>query len=188
MDPCTQLSCIELQLAKLRNSEAELLKKRDLFIGEIRVCAAMRAAAQPSQASQIARALIDVHTQNGWGFKQSDPTLYELFWMQSAEVNTAGLLQMAEWRDAKVIEMFLKNGADVNGTNSEGFSVLEQVLQGHDGYWRGKDYWNPEVLEVLTKYKVDRRISHHWIIDQACSEAPQYVHDFLSQPARSDGV
>lgn len=182
MDPCTQLSCIELQLAKLRNSEAELLKKRDFFIGEVRVCAALRAAAQPSQAAQIARALIDVHTQNGWGFKPGDPTLYDLFWMQTPEVNTAGLLQMAEWRDANMIEMFLKNGANVNGEteDEDGFSVLEHVLLGHDAYWSGKDHWNPEVFEVLAKYNVDRRISHVRIIDECCSEAPQYVHDFLS--------
>lgn len=182
MDPCTELSRVDQELAKLRNSEAELLKKRDLFIGEVRVCAAMRATAQPSQATQIARALIDVHTQNGWGFKPGDPGLNDLFWMQSAEVNTAGLLQMAEWRDAKVIEMFLKNGANVNGEteDEDGFSVLEQVLQGHDAYWCGKDHWNLDVFEVLAKYKVDRRISHDWIVDQCCSEAPQYVHDFLA--------
>ena len=139
------------------------------------------------QAAQVAKALIDVHTQNDWE-RNSGPTLNDLFWMQTHEVNTAGLLELAEWRDAKTIEMFLKNGADVNGTNSEGFSVLEMVLQGHDGYWRDKDHWNPEVLEVLAKYSVDRCVPNVWIIDQCCAEAPQYVHDFLSQPVRLDGV
>jgi len=173
-----ELSRLDQELAKLRNSEDDLRKKRDFFIGE--VCGAALRAAQPSAAAQIAQALIDVHAQNGWGVNAGDPDLNTLFWMQTPEVNTAGLLQLAEWRDAKMIEMFLKNGADVNGETEEGLSVLELVLQGHDGYWCGKDHWNPDVFEVLAKYKVDRRISHDWIIDQACSEAPQYVHDFLA--------
>jgi len=95
-------------------------------------------------------------------------------------VNTAGLLQMAEWRDPKTIEMFLKNGADVNAKNKASFSVLEMVIQGHDGYWRGDSlHWNEAVFDILTKYHVDRQEVKGWIIEQCCDGAPKYVRDFL---------
>jgi len=124
-------------------------------------------------ASSIARALINVHIQN-------DTSLETLFWMQSPEVNTAGLLQMAEWRDPEMIEMFLKNGADVNGRDKMGFSVLDAVIQGHDGYWRGDSpHWNEEVFKVLAKYNVKRKVTQEWIIEQCCKGAPKYVTDFL---------
>jgi hypothetical protein len=87
---------------------------------------------------------------------------------------------MAEYRDPHIIEMFLNNGADVNGCDSEGFSVLEMVIQGHDGYWRGKsNHWNEGVFKVLAKYNVKLEISHEWIIEQCCDGAPKYVRDFL---------
>jgi len=122
-------------------------------------------------ASEIARALISVHTNN-----ENGPSLEQLFWMQSPEVNTAGLLQVAEWRDPDTIEMFLRNGADVNGRDEMGFSVLDAVLQGHDGYWRGDSpHWNEEVFKVLAK----REVTKEWIIDQCCKGAPKYVTEFL---------
>ena len=130
-------------------------------------------AEQPSAAYQIAEALLSVSVN-------ADVPIDTLFWMQSAEVNTAALLQMAEWRDAKTIEIFLKNGADVNAKDKDGFSVLEMVLQGHDGYWRGdSDHWNPEVFTLLAKYKVNRCVEHGWIITESCGGAPKYVQDFL---------
>jgi hypothetical protein len=128
----------------------------------------------PSAATQIARALINVHVQN-----ENGPSLECLFWMQTPEVKTAGLLEMADLRDPETIEMFLKNGADVNGED-KGFSVLEMVLMGHDGYWRGKSsHWNEEVFKVLEKYNVKQEVSHEWIIEQCCTGAPKYVRDFL---------
>ena len=130
-------------------------------------------ASIPSAATKIAKALIAVYTE-------SDVSLEILFGVQSAEVNTAGLLQMAEWRDAETIEIFLKNGADVNAKDEDGFSVLEMVLQGHDGYWRGDScHWNLEVFQVLAKYKVVRDVPHAWIITESCYGAPKYVQDFL---------
>ena len=117
----------------------------------------------------VARALIDVHKQN-----TKPMNLYDLFWMQKPAVNTAGLLLMAEWRDAETIEMFLKNGADVNGMDSEGFSVLDMFLMGHDGY----SSWHPDAFEVLTRYKV-RPVTQKWIADE-CDGAPQFVKDFLA--------
>jgi hypothetical protein len=130
---------------------------------------------QSSAATQIARALIDVHMEN-----ENGPSLECLFWMQTPEVKTAGLCEMADLRDAEMIEMFLKIGADVNGEDDMGFSVLEIVLQGHDGYWRGKSsQWNEEVFKVLEKYNVKQEVSHKWIIEQCCTGAPTYVRDFL---------
>jgi hypothetical protein len=133
----------------------------------------MEAIKQPPAATQIAQALIAVHTEH-------DVKLDTLFGPQSAEVNTAGLLQMAEWRDPETIEMFLKNGADVNACDKDGFSVLEMVIQGHDGYWRGEsNHWNKEVFDVLHKYDTDPDVPHTWIIDQCCDGAPKYVLEFL---------
>jgi hypothetical protein len=127
-------------------------------------------------ASSIARALINVHIQND----ENAPSLETLFWMQSPEVKTAGLLQMAEWRDPETIEMFLKNGADVNGRDDMGLSVLDAIIQGHDGYWRGDSpHWNEGVFEVLVKYNVKREVTQEWIIEQCCKRAPKYVTDFL---------
>ena len=168
-----KIAAIDQEIAKNRESWNLLNKTREnLIISEAHREAQ---AEQPSAATQIARALIAVNTQNEIG-----PSLDCLFWMQSADVNTAGLLQMAEWRDAETIEMFLKNGADVNGEDDHGFSVLEMVIQGHDGYWRGEStHWNEEVFKVLAKYQVNRYIQHGWIIPQCCDGAPQYVRDFL---------
>jgi len=162
---------ITREIEKLRRKELELLQRREFLLVEEAV--RMAEADQPSAAVQIAAALIAVYTE-------SDVSLETLFGVQSAEVNTAGLLQMAEWRDPKTIEMFLNNGANVNGCNKEGFSVLEMVIQGHDGYWRGESpHWSWEVFAVLDKYNVRREISNGWIIDQCCDGAPKYVRDFL---------
>ena len=168
MDP---IATIDQEISSIRQKEIELQKKRDnlLFLYAHREAR----AAQPSAAAQIAEALISVSVN-------ADVPIDSLFWMQSPEVNTAALLQMAEWRNAKTIEIFLKNGADVNGEDDQGFSVLEMVIQGHDGYWRGEsNHWNEEVFEILAKYNVKREISHGWIIPQCCDGAPKYVRDFL---------
>ena len=168
-----KIAAIDREIAKNRESWNLLNKTREnLIVEEVQ-----RATTEsfPSAATQIAKALINVHMQN-----EDGPSIDCLFWMQSPEVNTAGLLQMAEWRDAETIEMFLENGADVNAKDKDGFSVLEMVLQGHDGYWRGdSDHWNPEVFTLLAKYKVNRYVEHGWIIPQCCDGAPKYVQDFL---------
>ena len=165
------MDSIDKEIAALRQKEIDLLSKRDYLL--IKEAEKEFQAAQPSAAAQIAKALIRV-------FTESDTSLEILFGVQSAEVNTAGLLQMAEWRDAETIEMFLNNGADVNGTDKAGFSVLDMVIQGHDGYWRGESpHWNEEVFKVLDEYNVKREVSRGWIIPQCCDGAPNYVRDFL---------
>ena len=166
------------EIDQMRNKVTDLIRRREALLVEEAVH--YTEAAQPSAAAQIAEALIAVHTQNNWGSKKDASALYDLFWMQSPEVNTAGLLYMAEYRDAKTIEMFLLNGADVDAKDKAGFSVLELVIQGHDGYWRGDSpHWNEAVFDVLAEYHVDRQAGKGWIIEQCCDGAPTYVRDFL---------
>ena len=161
------------EIAKLNQKARELVEKREALLVEEAVDYAE--AAQPSAADQVAEALIAVRTQN-----ENPPLLRDLFWMQSPAVNTAGLLQMAEYRDPHVIEMFLNNGANVDAKDNAGFSVLEMVIQGHDGYWRGDSpHWNEAVFDVLAEYHVDRQEVKGWIIEQCCDGAPKYVRDFL---------
>ena len=159
------------EIAKLNNKARELVEMREaLLVEEAR---RSTEASMPSAATQIAQALITVHTEHG-------VKLDSLFGVQSPEVNTAGLLHMAEWRDASDIELFLKYGADVDAKDKEGFSVLEMVIQGHDGYWRGEsNHWNEAVFDVLAEYHVDRQEVKGWIIEQCCDGAPKYVRDFL---------
>ena len=165
------MDSIDKEIATIRQKEIDLLSKRDYLL--IKEAEKEFRAAQPSAAAQIAKALYAVYTE-------SDVSLEILFGVQSPEVNTAGLLQLAEWRDAKTIEMFLKNGANVNACDKEGFSVLEMVIQGHDGYWRGEsNHWNEAVFDVLAEYHVDRQEVKGWIIEQCCAGAPKYVRDFL---------
>ena len=169
MDP----HALSQQIEALRKKEMDLIQQRELLLVEEARRDTM--ASMPSAATQVAQALIAVHTQN-----KTPPPLGDLFWMQSPEVNTAGLLQLAEYRDPETIEMFLLNGADVNAYDKAGFSVLEMVIQGHDGYWRGDSpHWNEAVFDVLAEYHVDRQEVKGWIIEQCCDGAPKYVRDFL---------
>ena len=162
---------ITAEIAKLNKKARELVERREALIVEEAV--RMAEASQPSAAEAIAQALINVYAE-------SDVSLETLFGVQSPEVNTAGLLLQAEWRDPHVIEMFLNNGAYVDAKDKEGFSVLEMVIQGHDGYWRGEsNHWNEAVFDVLAKYHVDYQEVKGWIIDQCCDGAPKYVRDFL---------
>jgi len=166
-----KIAAIDRELTQMRQKKIDLFKRREILMLDEAV--RLAEASQPSAADQIAQALINVYAE-------SDVSLETLFGVQSPAVNTAGLLLQAEWRDPHVIEMFLNNGADVNGKNNEGFSVLEMVIQGHDGYWRGEsNHWNEAVFDVLAKYNVRREISNGWIIDQCCDGAPKYVRDFL---------
>ena len=158
------------EIDKMNAKVAELVKKREALLVEEAV--RYTEAAQPSAATKVAQALLSVHNEH-------DVSLEVLFGPQTPEVNTAGLLLQAEYRNACDIEMFLENGADVNAKDNEGFSVLDMVLQGHGYNYRFPDYWNKEVLDVLAEYNVERNAVEGWIIKERCVEAPQYVRDFL---------
>ena len=170
------------EIDKMRNKVTDLIRRREALLVE--EAQRYSEAAHPSAATQIARALIAVYTE-------SDVSLETLFGVQSPEVNTAGLLLRAEYRDPHVIEMFLNNGANVDAKDKAGFSVLELVLMGHDGYWRGDSpHWNKAVFDVLAEYHVDRQEVKGWIIEQCCDGAPKYVRDFLhlDDDANEDAV
>jgi hypothetical protein len=159
------------EIDMMRNKVTELIRRREALLVEEAV--RYTEASHPSAADQIAQALIAVHTEH-------NVKLETLFGIQSAEVNTAGLLLMAEYRDPETIEMFLNNGADVIAKDARGFSVLEMVLQGHDYHWRSPDKWNKAVFDVLAKYvNLDYQEVKGWILEDRCKEAPQYVRDFL---------
>ena len=167
-----KISNLTREIDQIRQKELDLCKRRENLL--IEEAQRYTEAAHPSAAAQIAEALIKVNTEHG-------VSLETLFGIQIPEVNTAGLLLMAEYRDPETIEMFLKNGADVIATNKVGFSVLEMVIQGHDGYWRGDSHhWNKAVFDVLAKYvNLDCQGVKGWIIEQCCDGAPKYVRDFL---------
>ena len=182
MDHRDQISSLTREIDQIRQKELDLCKKRENLL--IEEAQRYTEAAQPSAAAQIAEALIAVYTE-------SDVSLETLFGVQSPEVNTAGLLLRAEYRDPHVIEMFLNNGANVDAKDKAGFSVLELVLMGHDGYWRGDSpHWNKAVFDVLAEYHVDRQEVKGWIIEQCCDGAPKYVRDFLhlDDDANEDAV
>jgi hypothetical protein len=168
----SEISTINKTLDDMRKKELELIKRREALLVEEAV--RYTEEAQPSAAMQVARALIAVYTE-------SDVSLEILFGVQSADVNTAGLLLQAEYRNPETIQMFLNNGADVIARDKQGFSVLEMVLQGHDGYWRGDSpHWNKAVFDILAKYvNLDYQDVKPWIIEQCCTGAPKYVRDFL---------
>jgi len=170
MDYTEKLAHLAAEISNLYKKERELVQRRE----ELLVEEAIRSTEedQPSAADQVAQALIAVHTEH-------DVSLAKLFGVQSAEVNTAGLLQLAEYRDAETIEMFLKYGADVNAKDNAGFSVLEMVLQGHNYHYCRPDMWNEPLFDVLAAANVDRQAVECWIIEQCCDGAPKYVRDFL---------
>jgi len=87
-----------------------------------------------------------------------------------AEIPTdvlSAILQLtAEWRSVDEMETLIKMGANPHETH-EGFNVLENFIQGHDGYWRDKDSVEKVELGVkmLAKYGVtDADLKHPWIL------------------------
>ena len=87
-----------------------------------------------------------------------------------AEIPTdvlSAILQLtAEWRSVDEMETLIKYGANPHETH-EGFTVLENFIQGHDGYWRDKDSVEKVELGVkmLAKYGVtDADLKHPWIL------------------------
>jgi hypothetical protein len=87
------------------------------------------------------------------------------------EVLSAILHQTAEWRNVEEMETLIKIGANPHETH-EGFTVLENFIQGHDGYWICKDRVKEveDGVKMLSKYGVtDNDLSHRWILKN-CDE------------------
>jgi hypothetical protein len=97
------------------------------------------------------------------------------------EVLSAILHQTAEWRNVAEMETLLKMGANPHEIH-EGFTVLENFIQGHDGYWRDKDSVKTTEagVKMLAKYGVtDADLKHPWIL-RNCEEIIQNS-DYLSE-------
>jgi len=97
------------------------------------------------------------------------------------DVLSAFLQLTAEWRDVAEMETLLKMGANPHETH-EGFTVLENFIQGHDGYWRDKDSVKTTEagVKMLAKYGVtDADLKHPWIL-RNCEEIIQNS-DYLSE-------
>ena len=109
------------EIDQMRNKVTDLIRRREALLVEEAVH--YTEAAQPSAAAQIAEALIRVHTQN-----KTPPPLGDLFWMQSPEVNTAGLLPLAEGGRPQTTEKFLQNGGEGEASGKGGLFGLGVVI------------------------------------------------------------
>ena len=103
------------------------------------------------------------------------------------DVLSAILHLTAEFRNVEEMEMLIKMGADPREKHGE-FTVLEMLVQGHDGYWRGKDHVKEveEGVKMLTKYGVtDKDLTHQWILSN-CEEIinnSEYLSTFFGVPS-----
>jgi hypothetical protein len=112
--------------------------------------------------------------------------LGKLFGNQSQRVIDEGLLLAAEWHDLPAIKALHNIGANLHYINKAGFSVLETVLQGHDGYWREHVESAKNAVFYLHTHGVTRKdITHDWIIEQCCVVfivKDKYLREFLVPP------
>jgi len=112
--------------------------------------------------------------------------LHQLFGNENHKVINEGLMIAAEWHDLDAIKAFHGMGANLHYVNKEGFSVLETVLQGHDGYWREHVESAKNAVFYLHTHGVTRKdITHPWIIEQCCDVfivRDKYLREFLIPP------
>ena len=99
------------------------------------------------------------------------------------DVLSAFLHQTAERRNIRDMEMLIQMGADPHEKH-EGFTVLEMFVQGHDGYWCGKDSVKnvEEGVKMLATYGVTcEDLSHRWILSN-CKDIianSEYLTEFF---------
>lgn len=102
------------------------------------------------------------------------------------DVLSALLHLTAEYRNAQEMEMLIQMGADPH-EDHEDFTVLENFIQGHDGYWCGKDRVKEveDGVKMLTKYGVTcEDLTHQWILSN-CEEIinnSEYLSTFFGVP------
>jgi hypothetical protein len=106
-----------------------------------------------------------------------------------ADVLSALLHLTAEFRDVVEMETLIKMGANPRETH-EGFTVLENFIQGHDGYWICKDRVKEveDGVKMLAKYGVtDKDLTHPWILSN-CEDIiknSEYLSEFFKvEPPR----
>jgi hypothetical protein len=132
---------------------------------------------QTLKVMEIARAL-------WFSYTESNVPIDKLFGYQSQNVIDEGLMIAAEWRDIEAIETFYTIGANVHYVDKAGFSVLEVVLQGHDGYWREYVESAEKAVRFLASAGVTRKdITHDWIIVDCCQTfiaKSEYLKEFLT--------
>ena len=87
------------------------------------------------------------------------------------DVLSALLNLTAEWRNVQEMEMLIQMGADPHEDHN-GFSVLENFIQGHDGGWRDKNAVKETEagVKMLAKYGVTHKDLMHEYILRNCSE------------------
>lgn len=84
------------------------------------------------------------------------------------DVLSAILCLEAEWRHIQDMDTLIELGADPHEKHEE-FTVLENFIQGHDGYWICKDRVKEveEGVKMLSKHGVTREdLSHSWILSK----------------------
>jgi len=125
---------------------------------------------------EIARALYFPHTE----YKIP---LHQLFGNENQTVINEGLMIAAEYRNLPDMEDMVKLGACVHYVNKVGFSVLEAVLNGHDGYSREDVEGAKLAVLFLHNHGVTRKdITHQWIIEQCCDlfiSKDKYMREYL---------
>ena len=102
------------------------------------------------------------------------------------EVLSALLCLTAEYRDVQEMEYLIKTGADPHEMH-EGFTVLELLLQGHDGYWCGEDRVKEaeDGVKMLAKYGVTcQGLKHQWILAKCDGiiKNSEYLCTFFNVP------
>ena len=104
------------------------------------------------------------------------------------DVLTALLHLTAEWRNLQEMETLIQMGADPHYRRG-GFSVLENFIQGHDGYWICKDRAKEveDGVKMLAKYGVTHDdLVHLWILEN-CRELIQnstYLSEFFEMQTK----
>lgn len=99
------------------------------------------------------------------------------------DVLSAMLWIRAEWRDSDEIEELIEMGANPAETH-QGFTVLENFIQGHDGYCRHENSVKEveDGVKMLTTYGVTGKDLTHEYILRNCSELidnSEYLRTFF---------
>ena len=82
------------------------------------------------------------------------------------DILSALLWLTAEWRNVEEMEALIAMGANPHETHDE-FTVLEILIQGHDGTWRNKISvkYVEDGVKMLAKYGVTcEDLTHDWIL------------------------